>query len=63
MTNDRIVILTLSASYLIIVLTLCVGLFIDKVDNKQIFGILQIFFNSGLLVYLGVIKNGKDKDE
>lgn len=61
MTNDRIVILTLSASYLIIVVTLCAGLFIDKVDNKQIFGILQIFFNSGLLVYLGVIKNGKDK--
>lgn len=63
MTNDRIVILTLSASYLIIVVTLCFGLFIDKVDNKQIFGILQIFFNSGLLVYLGVIKNGQGKND
>lgn len=61
MTNDRIVIVTLSLSYLIIVCTLCIGLYVDKVDNKQIFEILQIFFNSGLLVYLGVIKNSKDK--
>lgn len=36
---------------------------ISEGDIGPFFGILQIFFNSGLLVYLGVIKNGKDKGE
>jgi len=63
LTNERIVLLTLSAILFMVMTALCIGLFVDRVDNAKIFEILTGFFNSGMLAYLGIIKVGQANEK